>query len=93
LELSDLFVALSVEDRLKVIFLLEKENLTLTSISRKMNLSLQESSRQLSRLKEEKLLKNIGGKALLSKLANEVPTSANVESYGRMIKDSQLKEN
>ncbi len=88
-----MFVALSVEDRLKVIFLLEKENLTLTSISRKMNLSLQESSRQLSRLKEEKLLKNIGGKALLSKLANEVPTSANVESYGRMIKDSQLKEN
>lgn len=57
MELSDLFVALSVEDRLKVIFLLEKENLTLTSISRKMNLSLQESSRQLSRLKEEKLLK------------------------------------
>ena len=43
------------------------------------------------KLKEEKLLKNIGGRALLSKLANEVPTSANVESYGRMIKGLSAK--
>ena len=43
------------------------------------------------KLKEEKLLKNIGGKAFLSKLANEVPTSANVESYGRMIKGLSAK--
>lgn len=38
------------------------------------------------KLKEGKVLKNIGGKAFLAKLANEVPTSANAESYGRMIK-------
>ncbi len=43
------------------------------------------------KLKEDKLLKNIGGKTFLSKLANEVPTSANVESYGRMIKGLSAK--
>lgn len=43
------------------------------------------------KLKENKVLKNIGGKAFLSKLASEVPTSANVESYGRMIKALSAK--
>jgi replicative DNA helicase len=43
------------------------------------------------KLKESKVLKNIGGKAFLSKLANEVPTSANVESYGRMIRALSAK--
>ena len=38
------------------------------------------------KLKEAKLLKKVGGKTFLSKLANEVPTAANVESYGRIIK-------
>lgn len=43
------------------------------------------------KLKESKALKTIGGKTFLSKLANEVPTSANVESYGRMIKALSAK--
>lgn len=43
------------------------------------------------KLKENGILKKIGGKAFLSKLANEVPTSANVESYGRMIKALSAK--
>jgi replicative DNA helicase len=38
------------------------------------------------KLKESKLLKKVGGKAFLTKLAGEVPTAANVESYGRIIK-------
>lgn len=43
------------------------------------------------KLTESKLLKKIGGKAFLSKLANEVPTAANVESYGRIIKALSAK--
>jgi replicative DNA helicase len=43
------------------------------------------------KLKESKVLKRIGGKTFLSKLANEVPTSANVESYGRIIKALSAK--
>ncbi|HQI13260.1 MAG: replicative DNA helicase [Candidatus Shapirobacteria bacterium] len=43
------------------------------------------------KLKEKKLLKKIGGKAFLSKLASEVPTSANVESYGKIIKALSAK--
>ena len=43
------------------------------------------------KLKELKYLKKIGGKAFLSRLANEVPTSANVESYGRIIKSLSAK--
>jgi len=43
------------------------------------------------RLKESKKLTKVGGKAYLSKLANEVPTSANVESYGQIIKSLSAK--
>ncbi|MEI8068133.1 MAG: replicative DNA helicase [Candidatus Shapirobacteria bacterium] len=43
------------------------------------------------KLKEFKLLKKIGGKSFLAKLANEVPTSANVESYGNIIKSLSAK--
>lgn len=43
------------------------------------------------RLKEVKKLKKIGSKAYLAKLANEVPTSANVESYGQIIKSLSAK--
>lgn len=43
------------------------------------------------KLKDAKLLKRVGGKAFLSKLASEVPTAANVESYGRIIKASAAK--
>ena len=38
------------------------------------------------KLKEMKALKLIGGKAYLAQLANGVPTSANVEAYGKIIK-------
>jgi len=43
------------------------------------------------KLNESKILKKIGGKAFLSKLASEVPTAANVESYGRIIKSLSAK--
>ena len=37
------------------------------------------------------MLRKIGGKAFLTKLAGEVPTAANVESYGRIIKALSAK--
>ena len=43
------------------------------------------------KLKEAKLLRKVGGKAFLAKLAGEVPTAANVESYGRIIKSLSAK--
>ena len=43
------------------------------------------------KLKEAKLLRKIGGKAFLTKLAGEAPTAANVESYGRIIKALSAK--
>lgn len=43
------------------------------------------------KLRELNLLKKIGGKAFLVRLANEVPTAANVESYGRIIKSLSAK--
>ncbi|MBU1130399.1 replicative DNA helicase, partial [Patescibacteria group bacterium] len=43
------------------------------------------------RLREKKLLRKIGGKAFLTRLANDVPTAANVESYGRIIKSLSAK--
>lgn len=43
------------------------------------------------KLKEMKVLKKIGGKAFLVKLANEVPTAANVASYGKIIKSLSAK--
>ncbi len=43
------------------------------------------------KLKEQKILKKIGGKAFLTKLAGEVPTAANVESYGKIIKALSAK--
>jgi replicative DNA helicase len=43
------------------------------------------------KLHELKSLKKIGGKAFLSRLANEVPTSANAESYGQIIKSLSAK--
>ncbi|MDP4009444.1 MAG: replicative DNA helicase [Candidatus Shapirobacteria bacterium] len=43
------------------------------------------------KLKELKVLKRIGGKAFLARLANDVPTAANVESYGRIIKALSAK--
>ncbi len=43
------------------------------------------------RLRQLKYLKKIGGRTYLSKLANEVPTSANIESYGQIIKSLSAK--
>jgi len=43
------------------------------------------------KLKEMKELKKVGGKAFLAKLANEVPTAANVASYGKIIKSLSAK--
>ena len=43
------------------------------------------------KLKEMEVLKKVGGKAFLARLANEVPTSANVESYGKIIKSLSAK--
>ncbi len=42
-------------------------------------------------LKEKKLLKKIGGRAYLAKLAADVPTSAHVASYGQIIRDAAAK--
>ncbi len=43
------------------------------------------------KLKEFKILKKIGGKGFLTRLASEVPTAANVESYGYIIKSLSAK--
>lgn len=43
------------------------------------------------KLKELQYLKKVGGKAFLSRLADEVPTSANVESYGKIIRNLSAK--
>ena len=43
------------------------------------------------KLKELKVLKKLGGKAFLARLASEVPTAANSESYGRIIKALSAK--
>lgn len=43
------------------------------------------------KLKELKMLKRVGGKAFLTQLAAEVPTAANVESYGKIIKSLSAK--
>jgi len=43
------------------------------------------------KLKKQKDLTHIGGSAYLSELASLVPTAANVEEYGRIIKDDYTK--
>ena len=43
------------------------------------------------KLKERKVLKQVGGKAYLSYLAANVPTSANIESYGQIIRSLSAK--
>jgi len=61
-ELSDFFLELAHSDRLRTIFLIEKEKLKLTQISERLNLSMQETSRHLSRLRDAKLIgKDIDG--------------------------------
>lgn len=43
------------------------------------------------RLKKRKILKKIGGSTYLVELANQVPTAAHVEHYGKIVKDSATK--
>jgi len=45
----------------------------------------------IEKLKKQKDLTHIGGSAYLSELASLVPTAANVEEYGRIIKDDYTK--
>jgi len=61
-ELSDLFVELAHGDRLRTLILIEKERLKLTHISERLDLSMQETSRHLSRLRRAKLVgKDVDG--------------------------------
>lgn len=60
--LSNLLFELSNEDRLRVLIKLKEKDGKLTNISKKLKLNLQETSRHLSRLSEEKLItKNLDG--------------------------------
>lgn len=43
------------------------------------------------RLKKSKVLKKIGGVSYLVELANQVPTAAHVEHYGKIVKDQATK--
>jgi len=43
------------------------------------------------RLKKRKALKKIGGVSFLVELANQVPTAAHVEHYGKIVKDQATK--
>ena len=43
------------------------------------------------KLKKQKNLDRVGGSSYLADLANRVPTAANVEEYGKIIKDNYIK--
>ncbi len=43
-----------------------------------------------SRLKEQKKLKEIGGKSYLAELVNSVPTASNVVSYAKLVKNKSV---
>lgn len=42
-------------------------------------------------LKKKKILKKIGGVSYLAELTNKVPTSAHIEHYGKIVKDTAIK--
>ena len=54
--LCDLLFELSNEDRLRILFELEKENLKLSHISKNLDFTVQETSRNIARLLEAKLV-------------------------------------
>ena len=56
-ELSDFFLELANESRLKILFALNNKGSNLTQISRILKLSLPETSRHLTRLKTAKLIR------------------------------------
>lgn len=65
--LNDLFFELSNEDRLDIMNLIEENPLKLSKISKELDLPVQETSRQLSRLVKVKLVtKNIEGSYILT---------------------------
>ncbi len=65
--LCNLLFELSNEDRLRILLKLREKDSKLTHISRNLNLGLQETSRHLSRLSEERLIsKNATGKYCLT---------------------------
>ncbi|MBU0569361.1 replicative DNA helicase [Patescibacteria group bacterium] len=43
------------------------------------------------KLKKKKVLKKVGGASYLVELANQVPTAAHVEHYGKIVKDAATK--
>jgi predicted transcriptional regulator len=60
--LCDLFFELSNEERLRIFLLLDEKTLKMTHISRELDLTVQETSRHLSRLSDKKLIrKNVEG--------------------------------
>jgi predicted transcriptional regulator len=64
---SELFFELSNEDRLNILYLLEKNALKLTQISKKLDLTSSEVHRQLSRLTDAKLVaRNVEGSHILT---------------------------
>ena len=69
--LCDLLFELSNEDRLRILFELEKENFKLSHIAKKLDFTVQETSRNLTRL-------------LKSQLVTKTPDGAyEITSYGR----------
>ena len=60
--LCELFFELSNEERLRIFLLLDKKMLKMTHVSRELDLTVQETSRHLSRLNEKMLIKkNVEG--------------------------------
>jgi predicted transcriptional regulator len=55
-ELCDLLFELSNEDRLRILFELEKENLKLSHIAKRLDFTVQETSRNLTRLSKAQLV-------------------------------------
>jgi predicted transcriptional regulator len=56
-KLSEFFLELANSERLRALSLIERERLKLTHISERLNLSMQETSRHLSRLRDAKLVR------------------------------------
>jgi predicted transcriptional regulator len=60
--LCDLFFELSNEERLRIFLLLDEKTLKMTHVSRELDLTVQETSRHLSRLSDKMLIrKNVEG--------------------------------
>jgi predicted transcriptional regulator len=70
--LAKFLFELASEDRLKILFELQRKPQSLSQLSRKLNLTVQEASRNIIRLNESKLLvRNADGSYKLSPLAEE----------------------